>query len=104
MFNDEIIDNVIRSHESALKQNIDMLNRLSEDIKNLQKVLKQYAVPNQRMDIENTDDALIWDGTYIYFESGEDYTRLIETKKEKRLQVKPLLPVFLNLCLKTLGE
>lgn len=104
MFHDATLKNILANHMAGLENNIKMLDNLSSDIKNMQKVLKEYAVPNQRMDIENTDDALIWDGTSILFESGKDCTRLIETKKEIRLQVKPLLPVFLRLCLKTLGE
>lgn len=103
MFNDEKLNEVLKTHQLQLIENLKMLDAISDDIKTMQKVLKDYGVPNQRMDIEHTDEALIWDGEVINLIQEEEIKPLIQTKKEIRLQVKPLLPVFLKECLKNLG-
>lgn len=105
MFHDSRLEKLVKDNEHKLKDNVLMLDNLSRDIRKMEGILYNSAVPNHEFDLPFGQCCfLTWSEGRLRFSSNEMIRPLIETPKEIRLQCKPYLFEFLQECLKALGE
>lgn len=105
MFNDPKINELIKQNEQKMKDYLSILDALSADIKKMESILYNSAIPESFYILRfNPTEKISWKSGRIMFESDEINRPLIETPKEIRLKCKPHLYDFLQQCLIELGE
>lgn len=106
MFNDPEMNAILEKNKDLMVNHIKFLNALSHDIRQLNEVLLNSAIPGEViLPVEWQEESfIVWDGKQVIFSSPDLFRELIQTPKEIRIKCKPYLQKFLKLCFESLGE
>ena len=104
MFEDEALQCVYEKSSVKMQERMNILDRISRDIKALEVVLKmalsqsEVEIPVERSRYSNLCVVIRWDGERIIASINGDEKPLIESKAWVRWEASPYLPELLYRC------
>ncbi len=108
-FNDNELKDIYEKNKSVLEDNIELLNKLSSDIRLMDSILSGKGLIKSTyvsLHIGNGEAKLMWSGKFVMYVERNftlDSRKLIECPKEIRLKCKPYLPEFFKMCLNAIA-
>lgn len=105
-FNDAKLNKIYEEYEQTIKISTEELNKISQDIKNIEQVLSKIPISRDRSTFHIQDVGILYyHNKRIYLEEKmSEPKHLSETKANVRIIVSKYLPEFFEFCIKNMGK
>jgi len=103
-FNSIELQKIASDSKSKIEKHLQDLDRLSSDIKTLEKFLHETGLKSSTLHISGKGDMSFSEGRISFAYNGYAPKRLIEYKVINRIELGKHLPKFMEYCIKNVGE